>query len=53
MTALPTEKIDAVIVGSGAACSHFSARLAQAGKRAAILAAGRAWENTDLVRSML
>ena len=53
MTALPTEKIDAVIVGSGAAGSHFAARLAQAGKRVAILEAGPAWENKDLVSSML
>ena len=53
MTALPTEKIDAVVVGSGAAGSHFAARLAQAGKRVAILEAGPAWENKDLVSSML
>jgi len=53
LTALPTEKIDAVIVGSGAAGSHFAARLAQAGKRVAILEAGPARENEDLVSSML
>ena len=53
MTALPAEKIDAVVVGSGAAGSHFAARLAQAGKRVAILEAGPARQNKDLVSSML
>lgn len=53
MTALPAEKIDAVVVGSGAAGSHFAARLAQAGKRVAILEAGPARQNNDLVSSML
>ena len=53
MTALPSEKIDAVIVGSGAAGSHFAARLAEAGKRVAILEAGPARPKDDLVSSML
>ena len=42
-----------MVVGSGAAGSHFAARLAQAGKRVAILEAGPARGNEDLVSSML
>ncbi len=53
LSALPSEKIDAVIVGSGAAGSHFAARLAQDGKRVAILEAGPARPKDDLVSSML
>ena len=53
LSELPNEKIDAVIVGSGAAGSHFAARLAQAGKRVAILEAGPARPKDELVSSML
>ncbi len=45
------EKFDAVVVGSGAAGSAMAARLAAGGKRVAILEAGPARENSDLISS--
>ena len=50
---LPNEKVDAIVVGSGAAGSHFAARLAEAGKQVAILEAGPARGDADLVSSTL
>ncbi len=46
-------KVDAIIVGSGAAGSHYAAKLAAGGKRVAILEAGPARSNADLVSSTL
>lgn len=50
---LPSEKVDAVVVGSGAAGSHMAAALAKAGKQVVILEAGPARDNRDLVSSTL
>lgn len=47
------ERIDAVIVGAGAAGGLYAARLAAAGKRVVVLEAGRAWSLPDLVSSQL
>ncbi len=48
---IPTEKVDVVIVGSGAAGSGMAARLAAGGKKVVILEAGPARGNPDLVSS--
>ena len=48
---LPTEKVDAVIVGSGAAGSAMAAGLATGGKQVVILEAGPERTNDDLVSS--
>lgn len=50
---LPQEKVDAVIVGSGAAGSAMAARLARAGKAVVVLEAGPARSPADLVSSGL
>ncbi len=47
------EKVDAVIVGAGAAGSLMAAKLAQAGKSVVILEHGPAWQLSDLVSSQL
>ena len=47
------ERIDAVIVGAGAAGSFFAARLAEAGRKVAVLDAGRPWQTGDLVSSQI
>jgi choline dehydrogenase-like flavoprotein len=52
MTA-PVERVDAVIVGSGAAGSAFAARLAAGGKQVMILEAGPRRGNEDLVSSAI
>ncbi len=51
MSVLDGKKFDAVIVGSGAAGSAMAARLAAGGKRVAILEAGPARTNADLISS--
>jgi choline dehydrogenase-like flavoprotein len=48
---LPTEKVDAIIVGSGAAGSAMAAKLAAGGKKVVILEAGPARSNDDLISS--
>ena len=45
------DKVDAVIVGAGAAGSYFAARLAEAGKSVVVLEAGPGWETKDLISS--
>jgi choline dehydrogenase-like flavoprotein len=50
---LPTEKVDAIVVGSGAAGSAMAARLAEGGKRVLILEAGPPRTAGDLVSSTL
>jgi choline dehydrogenase-like flavoprotein len=47
------EKVDAVIVGSGAAGSLFAARLAEAGRSVVILEAGPARQLSDLLSSQI
>jgi choline dehydrogenase-like flavoprotein len=48
---LPTEKVDVVIVGSGAAGSAMAAKLAAGGKQVVILEAGPERGNPDLISS--
>lgn len=48
---LPRDKVDAVIVGSGAAGSAMAARLAEGGKSVVLLEAGPARSPADLVSS--
>ncbi|MEM7276672.1 MAG: GMC family oxidoreductase [Pseudomonadota bacterium] len=50
---LPTEKVDAIVVGSGAAGSTVAANLARGGKQVHILEAGPRLQNSDLVSSTL
>jgi len=50
---LPNEKVDAVIVGSGAAGSAMAARLSRGGKKVVILEAGPERSNQDLVSSAI
>ncbi|WP_019531335.1 GMC family oxidoreductase [Dasania marina] len=47
------EKVDLLIVGSGAAASVFAAKAAQAGKQVLMLEAGPERSNNDLVSSQL
>ncbi|MEZ5501019.1 MAG: GMC family oxidoreductase [Steroidobacteraceae bacterium] len=53
MAKLINEKVDAVIVGSGAAGSVMAARLATGGKQVIVLEAGPERRNADLVSSTL
>jgi len=50
---VPDEKVDAVVVGSGAAGSAIAARLAVGGKKVVILEAGPPRSNDDLVSSAI
>ena len=50
---VPDEKVDAVVVGSGAAGSAIAARLAAGGKQVVILEAGPERGNDDLVSSAI
>ena len=50
---LPPEKVDAVIVGSGAAGSAMAAKLAVGGKKVVILEAGPDRSNQDLISSAI
>ncbi len=50
---LPTEKVDAVVVGSGAAGSAMAARLAVGGKKVVILEAGPNRDNQSLISSAI
>ncbi len=47
------DKVDAVIVGAGAAGCLYAARLAGAGKAVLVLEAGPAWHESDLVSSQI
>lgn len=47
------EKVDAVIVGAGAAGAFYARHLAQAGKSVVVLEAGPAWEMKDLASSQI
>jgi choline dehydrogenase-like flavoprotein len=47
------EKVDAVVVGAGAAGSLFAARLARAGRKVVVLEAGPAWQLSDLTSSQI
>ena len=48
---MANEKVDAVIVGSGASGSVFAAVLAKAGKKVAVLEQGPDWQLSDLISS--
>ncbi len=50
---LPAEKVDAVVVGSGAAGSAIAAKLAVGGKKVVILEAGPDRDNQSLIRSAI
>ena len=50
---LPSEKVDAVVVGSGAAGSAMAAKLAVGGKKVVILEAGPDRSNQDLISSAI
>jgi len=50
---LPTERVDAVVVGSGAAGSAIAARLAAGRKKVVILEAGPDRSNDDLISSAI
>ncbi len=47
------ERVDAVVIGAGAAGGVYAARLARAGKRVVVLEAGPRWQLGDLVSSQL
>ena len=47
------ERVDAVIVGAGAAGSIFAARLAQAGKQVVVLEMGPPWQLSDMISSQM
>jgi choline dehydrogenase-like flavoprotein len=49
----PRDKIDAIIVGAGAAGSLYAAKLAAAGKEVLVLEAGPAWAPADMVSSQI
>ena len=50
---IPSGKVDAVIVGSGATGSLLAARLAEKGRKVVILEAGPAHTASDMVSSTL
>ncbi len=50
---LPAEKVDAVVVGSGAAGSAIAAKLAVGGKKVVILEAGPDRDNQSLISSAI
>jgi choline dehydrogenase-like flavoprotein len=50
---MANEKVDAVIVGSGASGSTFAAVLAKAGKKVVVLEQGPDWQLSDLISSDL
>ncbi len=45
------EKVDAVIVGAGAAGAVFAAVLTRAGKKVVVMEQGPDWQLTDLISS--
>jgi choline dehydrogenase-like flavoprotein len=47
------ERVDAVVVGAGAAGGVYASRLARAGKRVVVLEAGPRWQLGDLVSSQI
>ena len=51
VTAMANEKVDAVIVGSGASGSVYASVLAKAGKKVVVLDNGPDWQLTDLISS--
>jgi choline dehydrogenase-like flavoprotein len=48
---MANEKVDVVVVGSGASGSVFAAVLAKAGKKVVVLDNGPGWRRTDLISS--
>ena len=50
---IPDEKVDAVVIGSGAAGSAIAAKLAAGGKQVVILEAGPERGNEDLISSAI
>ena len=48
---MANEKVDVVIVGSGASGSTFAAVLAKAGKKVVVLEQGPDWQLSDLISS--
>ncbi|MGA8613384.1 MAG: NAD(P)-binding protein, partial [Xanthobacteraceae bacterium] len=48
---MANEKVDVVVVGSGASGSVFAAVLAKAGKKVLVLDNGPHWRRTDLISS--
>ena len=48
---MANEKVDVVIVGSGASGSTFAAVMAKAGKKVVLIEAGPDWQLTDLISS--
>lgn len=50
---VPDERVDAVVIGSGAAGSAIAARLAAGGKKVVILEAGPERDNKDLISSAI
>lgn len=47
------DRVEAVIVGAGAAGSLYAAALAAGGRRVVVLEAGAPWQLTDLVSSQI
>ena len=51
VTAMANEKVDVVIVGSGASGSVYASVFAKAGKKVVVLDNGPDWQLTDLISS--